>query len=631
VRSRKGWPWQFRYLGAVTAVVMATMLRMAIRDTLGDKYPYTVFFASALFSGWYLGRGPGLVATVLGAVAADFFLTPPTLKLVWPHAAEWFGLLSYAFVGIWFTVIIDAHRRSEEQARRSAEALDSARERLRFHLENSPLALLETDGARRITQWSAGAERLFGWSAAEALGRPLDELRLVHEEDAAQVEAVMQDLMSGGSLRNANRNRNRRRDGTVIVCEWFNSVLLDSQGHPVSVLSLGLDVTARVRAEEDNLRLLENERAARAEAEAERRRASGVLESIRDGFLHLDSEWCFTYANERALELSRARRDELLGRSIWEAFPESVGTSFAEQLQKAAALRAPIQFELEYQPGKQWFDVHLYPSGDGISIYFSDITERKRLEERLRNTAKLESLGILAGGLAHDFNNLLVAVMGYSSLILGQMEEGSAAWRWAREVLDAAESAARLTRQMLAYAGKGLFVGERVDLSRLVEAMGGRLRALAAKADIDVDLAEDLPPVISDAAQIEQLILNLVANAVEASAPGGRISVATRVAEVDEAELRDAAGASGLRAGRYVVLEVRDSGCGMDDETRARIFDPFYTTKFIGRGLGLAAALGIARAHQGGILVRSAPGKGSTFLVIFPPAAATGAAAGGSL
>jgi len=292
-----------------------------------------------------------------------------------------------------------------------------------------------------------------------------------------------------------------------------------------------------------------------------------------------------------------------------------MGTVFEEQLQKAAAAGAPVQAQIEYTPGKQWFDLHLYPSSDGISIYFTDITERKRLETSLRNAARLESLGILAGGLAHDFNNLLVAVMGYASLILSQMEEGSAPWRWAREVLDAAESAARLTREMLAYAGKGLFAGERVDLSRQVSALDGRLR--------------DLGP-IGDAVQMEQLILNLVANAVEASPPGGRISVITRMEEMEEPELRDAVGATGLLAGKYVVLEVRDGGCGMDDETRSRIFDPFFTTKFIGRGLGLAAVLGIARAHKAGILVRSAPGQGSTFLVVFPPAAATGAAAGGS-
>ena len=630
MHSAREWPRQFRYLGAVTAVVLATTLRLAFQGVLNERYPYIVFFASSLLSGWYLGRGPGLLATLLGAVAADLFFITPGFGLNWPDPAQWFGLLSYVFVGVWFTLIIDARRRSEEQALRSAAALDSARERLRFHMENSPLALLETDGGRRITQWSPASEQLFGWSAAEVLGRSLDELGLVHEEDAQQVEAVMQELMSGRSLRSTNRNRNLRRDGTVIVCEWYNSVLLDAERHPVSVLSLGLDVTARVRAEEENRRLLEKERAAREEADTERRRASEVLESIRDGFLRLDPDWRFTYANERALELSRCKREELLGRSIWEAFPETMGTVFEEQLQKAAAAGAPVQAQIEYTPGKQWFDLHLYPSSDGISIYFTDITERKRLETSLRNAARLESLGILASGLAHDFNNLLVAVMGYASLILGQMEEGSAPWRWAREVLDAAESAARLTREMLAYAGKGLFAGERVDLSRQVSALDGRLRDLGPNVAVDMRLGEDLLPVIGDAVQMEQLILNLVANAVEASPPGGRISVITRMEEMEEPELRDAVGATGLLAGKYVVLEVRDGGCGMDDETRSRIFDPFFTTKFIGRGLGLAAVLGIARAHKAGILVRSAPGQGSTFLVVFPPAAATGAAAGGS-
>jgi PAS domain S-box-containing protein len=603
------------------------MVRMAFHGVLNEQYPYIVFFASSLLSGWYLGLGPGLLATSLGAVAAHFFLNPPPHALTWPNGVEWFGGVSYLVVGTWFTLIIHAHQRSQERARTSSEALDSARERLRFHIENSPLAALETDAGRRITQWSSGAERLFGWTANQAVGKSLEELRLVHEEDADQVETMMRQLLSAGPPRNVNRNRNRRRDGSAIICEWYNSVLLDSHGKPVSVLSLGLDVTARVQSEEEKLRLLEKERAAREEAESERRRASEVLDSIRDGFIRLDREWRFTYANERALEWRHTTREQLIGRSIWEVFPESVGTAFERRLRDAAARSSPTHFEVEYGPWKQWFNVHLYPSDEGVSIYFTDITERKRLEESLRNAAKLESLGILAGGLAHDFNNLLVAVMGYASLILEHVEEKSAPWNWAQEVLEAAESAARLTRQMLAYSGKGLFVGEKLNLSQHVKSMSGRLRALAPRqVELEMHLAEELPPVISDAGQIEQLVTSLVSNAVEATQSGGRVTISTRVVELDETELRMAVGAGGLRAGRYVVLEVTDTGCGMDDETRSRIFDPFFTTKFTGRGLGLAAAQGIARTHKGGILVRSAPGEGSTFQVVIPPVMAAGAA-----
>jgi two-component system CheB/CheR fusion protein len=243
----------------------------------------------------------------------------------------------------------------------------------------------------------------------------------------------------------------------------------------------------------------------------------------------------------------------------------------------------------------------------GASSIARDITERKQFEQRLMQSQKLESLGVLAGGLAHDFNNLLTGIMGNASLAL-QAHTAEVAQQRIAAVLEASERAALLVSQMLAYAGKGAFVVELVDLSRQVREIVPLIRATIPRSvDLDLQLADYLPPIEADRSQMQQLVMNLIINASEAIGDRpGSVCVAT------------SASASG---GEWrVVFEVTDTGCGMDEATRARIFDPFFTTKFTGRGLGLAAVTGIIRAHRGEIFVESAPHQGSSFRVVFPVA-----------
>jgi two-component system, chemotaxis family, CheB/CheR fusion protein len=244
----------------------------------------------------------------------------------------------------------------------------------------------------------------------------------------------------------------------------------------------------------------------------------------------------------------------------------------------------------------------------GISHISRDITERKAWEEQLRQTQKLESLGVLAGGLAHDFNNLLTGVMGNASLAIDELPEGSPVRSRIAEVLSGSERAAMLVRQMLAYAGKGRFVLEPLNLSLHVAEIVPLIRtSFAPNVTLNLQLAENLPPIDGDPSQIQQLIMNLAINAAEAlGGEPGTVTISTSTRETE--------------AERQVVLEVRDTGCGMDEGTKARIFDPFFTTKFTGRGLGLAAVLGIIRGHHGFISVESTPGRGSTFTIILPVA-----------
>jgi PAS domain S-box-containing protein len=268
--------------------------------------------------------------------------------------------------------------------------------------------------------------------------------------------------------------------------------------------------------------------------------------------------------------------------------------------------------------------------GSKILIFCNDLTERQlaeeeraRLEGQMREVQKLESLGVLAGGIAHDFNNLLMAVLGNADLALTSLSPASPARPNVEEIVRASHRAADLCRQMLAYSGKGRFVVGRYDLSEVVQEMTQMLEvSVSKKATLRYSFGADLPAVEADATQLRQVIMNLIVNASEALGDqSGVISVSTGVIDCDRAYFSDSYLDENLPEGRYVFLEVTDTGAGMDEETRRRIFEPFFTTKFTGRGLGLAAVLGIVRGHHGAIKVYSEPGQGTNFKVLFPATA----------
>ncbi len=246
--------------------------------------------------------------------------------------------------------------------------------------------------------------------------------------------------------------------------------------------------------------------------------------------------------------------------------------------------------------------------------------ERQKLEAQMQQTQKLESLGVLAGGIAHDFNNLLMGILGNTSMVLQDLAPGTEAEERLCDVESAGKRAAELCKQMLAYSGKGKFIVQPLDLSRLIQEMAHLLKvSISKKAAIVQALGKDLPAFEADATQIRQVVMNLITNASEAlGEENGTITLRTGVMECDRAYLKETYLAEDLAAGTYVFLEVSDTGGGMDRETRERIFDPFFSTKFVGRGLGLAATLGIVRGHQGALEVDSTPGEGTVFRVLFP-------------
>src|ERR1035438_7524717 len=337
-----------------------------------------------------------------------------------------------------------------------------------------------------------------------------------------------------------------------------------------------------------------------------------------------------TYANEKFCAISKYSREELLGQDHRILNSHFHSKAFMAELWRTILAGGVWKGEIKNRAKDgscYWVESTIVPflGADGRPEQFvavrADITQRKESEEALRQSQKLESLGVLSGGIAHDFNNLLSIILGNSNIAAMHLPPESPAMPYLGQIEQATLRAADLTRQLLAYAGKGRFQVIEVDLNRLVVEMTQLLTvSLSKKAVVRYDLSPGLPFISADPSQMQQLVMNLVTNASEAigDAASGLITVRTGVQMVDEATNTGLLAAMPLSTGRYVTLEVSDTGCGMTPEVRERIFDPFYTTKFTGRGLGLSAMLEIGRGHHGSLKVYSELGRGSVFKLFLP-------------
>ncbi|HOG47570.1 MAG TPA: histidine kinase N-terminal 7TM domain-containing protein [Anaerolineae bacterium] len=381
---------------------------------------------------------------------------------------------------------------------------------------------------------------------------------------------------------------------------------------PAALMCTGLLLTLGIQ----RYRLLELVPLARA----------ALFADLQDGVLFLD-------ARRQVLDLNPAaqRLLELTPGAIGQ--PAESALAAWPPLVALLAAGAEAHAEVQAQDGEpRDLDLRLSHLHDaqgqaaGWLVVVRDVTglhraeaERLKMERRLLRAQKAESLGVLAGGIAHDFNNLLTSISGNLELAMPHLAPASPALANLEEATRAARRAAALTAQMLAYSGKGNFALRSVDLSGLVAAMMPLLRASIARSiALTFHPAHELPAIMADLGQVEQVVMNLTSNAVEAIGDAaGAISLATSARVCEEAELQQSYLDEKPAAGRFVCLEVSDTGCGMDEETRQRLFEPFFSTKFAGRGLGMAAVLGIVRGHRGAITVESAAGRGTTVRVLF--------------
>jgi PAS domain S-box-containing protein len=628
LRNLRAWlqPYVISVLG-----LGLTMGAVAIAEqSFGSVLPLPVtillglaFLLVFLCSAW-LSYGSGILVSLAIALTGPHILIINRVNTSHPDLVR---LLLVGVVSLVVSYFGSIHRRREFELRRHAEELGlqvrqhtdellvsalekrQAEDRLRFVLDSAEVGYWDFDIAAGVMTRSPTHDRVFGYEQPREHWDYRSFLRHVHPQDRARVEREVRAARVESSR--AFEFRIIRADGKI---RWLLAKVQTHAGSDGNLAHIGgvlVDVTARRRAEDDL------------------REQAQLVDLAHDAIVTLDCDHRICFWSRGAERLYGYSREEALGRSA----PELLQTTFPDSLdsiEKTAAQHGHWEGELKEKrkDGSQLVVAShwaLWLASNGEKLGFleinSDITEQTRIEEQLRHTQKLESLGVLAGGVAHDFNNILTGILGNSSLALDRMPEGHPTRVLIEDVMRAAERAGDLTRQLLAYAGKGRFVMRNIDLASLVKEISGLVRTSIPKGvQLRLQLDESSSGVFADPGQMQQIVMNLVINAAEAIGPeGGTVLVHTGLQRVDQQYIDTMNGAGDLlKPGEYAMLEVHDSGCGMDEETVKKIFDPFFTTKFAGRGLGLSAVLGIVRAHKGALKVYSQPGRGTTFKLLFP-------------
>jgi two-component system cell cycle sensor histidine kinase/response regulator CckA len=370
--------------------------------------------------------------------------------------------------------------------------------------------------------------------------------------------------------------------------------------------------------------------------------SKGLLQAVIDNTTAIivvaDLEGRIILANRAFTRLIGMEDAQVVGRHSREVFPALDLDRRAAALAQVLATGKPAieeeSFDIRGERRTALLARFVLRHSDGAAYALctvaTDITEvkraaadRQRFSEQLQHTQKLESLGVLAGGIAHDFINLLTAILGHADLLLADIQSGTGSTDDVDLIIQAARRASQLTSQMLAYSGRARLAVELVNLNDLITQMSQLLRvSTSKKVDLRYSLGSGLPSIGGDPVQLQQVVMNLITNASEAIGDkAGTITVVTERICLEEGQDPPEPSNQPLPAGHYIRLAVTDTGSGMDEETLARIFEPFFTTKFTGRGLGLAAVQGIVRGHHGGLSVESAPGAGTTVRVLFPSAA----------
>jgi PAS domain S-box-containing protein len=490
--------------------------------------------------------------------------------------------------------------------------------------ENSFQFMGVLDAAGNVLACNRTSLDLIGRRADEILGRPFWEAPWwSHDPDEqARLRAAIRSAVEGNFVR--LEATHHAADGTLRVVDFSLTPYRDEEGAVRWLFPEGRDVTAQKQAE-----------SALRESEEKFRQ---IFQRSQDGILLLDGDQ-FIESNPAVLEMMRCSQPELLRMHPWDLSPpvqpdgRPSGEKALEMIRLAHA-KGGHRFEWTHRrlDGEDFpVEVTLTPfplmGREVLYTTWRDITDRKReerehleLERRVLHAQKLESLGILAGGIAHDFNNLMTAMMGQIELAGMTLPVSHEAREHLKLLDDILHRATDLTRQMLAYSGKGRFVVGPTDLSRMAREMSTLLASsVPKKIEVVLDLPDDLPSVEGDVAQLQQVVLNLVTNASDAIGDKpGRIRISTGVETLDLDAVSALHADARPAPGTYVYLEVSDTGSGIPQDVQHRIFEPFFTTKDTGRGLGLAALLGILRSHGGAFRMDSVHGRGTTFRLYFP-------------
>ncbi len=483
------------------------------------------------------------------------------------------------------------------------------RSHMRSLLNAIPDAIFSINDKGVIQHANPAAARLFGYALEEL--RRLDLHTLAPDDIHPSHLQWVADKMPGKHHDMINRRREiqgRRRDGTVFPCELSVSEFREDHQRRFSVVVRDISKRRQAEAEIERLRI--------------------AVEQTPEGIFITDHEGRIVYANPAVATMTGVAPDQLIGRLAAEIRggkkDDVTYRKIFSRLNQGQSWHGDIEF-VHADGVRHAIDRSIAPVLEAGQVRYhvcvdTDVTEQRQAQSKIEHTQRLESLGVLAGGIAHDFNNILTAIMGNAALGRMKLDVANPVSEHLARIEESSQRAAELCKQMLAYSGKGRFLAKAINLSDMVKDITKLLGvSIARNVILKFHLAENLPTVEADVAQLQQVVLNLITNANEAiGSKSGVISFSTGVMHVDDAYLATTISPETLPVGRYVFMEVSDTGCGMDAETIQKIFDPFFTTKFTGRGLGMSAVLGIVRGHSGALRVYSEPGKGTTFKLLLP-------------
>jgi PAS domain S-box-containing protein len=503
------------------------------------------------------------------------------------------------------------HEHLEELVCERTRELHDSENRYRRLLESVTSYVFTTtfSGGKPVrTVHHHGCEALTGFAPEEYDVDPDLWLRMVYEEDRPLVLDMAQRIPDAIDPIRFD-HRLVTKNGSV---RWVQNTLVphrDTQGRLLAYDGIIADITERRQAE-DSLRKL-----------------SRAVEQSPVSIVITDTRGTIEFVNPKFTQITGYEREEALGEN-----PRilKTGHTSPEEYQRLwTTISTGKVWEGEFQNRKKngdcfWEHATISPLRNregGITNYLAikeDITEKKRLEEQLRHSQKMEAIGLLAGGVAHDFNNILTVIMGYGNMLLMNMKPDNPMAEMIDQILRSAERAAHLTSSLLAFGHKQAMNPQICDLNDIVTKIQKFLvRVIGEDIQLKINLGDDHLTIFADSGQIEQILINLATNARDAIPKGGLLSIETSLQEVDESFVQ--AHGHG-EPGRYALVAVSDTGCGMDEATRNRVFEPFFTTKGMGKGTGLGMAIvyGIVKQHNGYIHVYSEPGKGSTFKVFIP-------------
>jgi PAS domain S-box-containing protein len=488
------------------------------------------------------------------------------------------------------------------------------KERLAALVELSADAVVMVDG-HGVIRWASSSLRdVLGYAPDEIAGTRVADL--VAPDGFEEWRSFVDDLLAAPGGSRSGAFRTRHRDGSL---RWTSGVARNLLTEPRigAIVVYFRDVTSARQAE--------------AAQRVTQDRYRQLFEDATDVIFETDQEGYFTLVNPAALRLFGYTDAEVLGRRFTEFirgdYRPIVFAHYRRQVD-ARERTSYIEFPAISRDKREiWLGQNAWLASDvqgrycGMRAVARDIGERRRAEEALLQAQKMEAIGRLAGGIAHDFNNLLAAIRGNAELLLNELESDPTLAADVEEILHASDRAATMTRQLLAFSRKHDLAPVKLDVNKLAEGVARLSRRLIGpEVTLEIAAAPDLQAVMADASQLEQLLLNLILNARDAMPDGGKVVVRTANRRLPDGTPESAR--ADVPAGEYVLMQVSDTGIGMDHATQARIFEPFFTTKEPGRGtgLGLSTVYGIVRQMGGAVTVLSERNAGATFSVYLPAA-----------